>query len=246
LSRAGVFNLSQGSDVDLIIEYQAQLLSGTWVTIRLALLSLMISVMCGLLGAWAKLSKNFVAQKTAAGYTLIVRGVPDLVLILLVFYGGQELVNSFGIATGLWDYVEISQFAAGVGTIGIVFGGYMTETFRGAIIAIPKGQIEAGVACGMDRITIFRRVIWPQMVRYALPGFSNNWLVQIKSTALVSVIGLQDVVYNGFVAGKSTRQLFTFMFAVLIIYLILTAISDLGLRWLDRKYSKGIVRSDNG
>jgi len=232
--------------LNLIIEYQGQLLAGTWVTVRLALISLLIAVMFGLLGAWAKLSKNFVAQKTAAGYTTIVRGVPDLVLILLVFYGGQQLINSFGSVTGLWDYVEISQFAAGAGTIGIVFGGYMTETFRGAILAIPKGQIEAGIACGMSRFTIFRRVIWPQMVRYALPGFSNNWLVQIKSTALVSVIGLQDVVYNGFVAGRSTRQLFTFMFAVLMIYLVLTAISDLGLRWLDRKYSKGIVRSDNG
>jgi len=232
--------------LNLIIEYQGQLLAGTWVTVRLALISLLIAVMFGLLGAWAKLSKNFVAQKTAAGYTTIVRGVPDLVLILLVFYGGQQLINSFGSVTGLWDYVEISQFAAGAGTIGIVFGGYMTETFRGAILAVPKGQIEAGIACGMSRFTIFRRVIWPQMVRYALPGFSNNWLVQIKSTALVSVIGLQDVVYNGFVAGRSTRQLFTFMFAVLMIYLVLTAISDLGLRWLDRKYSKGIVRSDNG
>jgi len=232
--------------VDLIIEYQAQLLSGTWVTIRLALVSLVIAVFFGLLGAWAKLSKNFLAQKTAAGYTTIVRGVPDLVLILLVFYGGQQMVNSIGGLTGLWDYVEISQFAAGAGTIGIVFGGYMTETFRGAILAIPRGQIEAGIACGMGRFIIFRRIIWPQMVRYALPGFSNNWLVQIKSTALVSVIGLQDVVYNGFVAGRSTRQLFTFMFAVLMIYLVLTAVSDLGLRWLDRKYSKGIVRTDHG
>ena len=84
------------------------------------------------------------------------------------------------------------------------------------------------------------------MVRYALPGFSNNWLVQIKATALVSVVGLQDVVYNGFVAGRSTRQLFTFMFAVLMIYLVLTAISDAGLRLLDKKYSKGMVRAEDG
>ncbi len=232
--------------MDAILEYQGQLLAGTWVTIQLAILSLIIALGFGLLGAWAKLSKNLLAQKTAAGYTTIVRGVPDLVLILLVFFGGQELANQFGQLTGLWDYVEISQFAAGVGTIGVIFGGYYTETFRGAILAIPRGQIEAGVACGMSRFTIFRRIIWPQMVRYALPGFSNNWLVQIKSTALVSVIGLQDVVYNGFVAGRSTRLLFTFMFAVLIIYLILTAISDAGLRWLDRKYSKGIVRAEEG
>ncbi len=230
----------------LILEYQGQLLAGTWVTIKLALLSLVIAGLFGLLGAWAKLSKNLVARKVAGAYTSIVRGVPDLVLILLVFFGGQELANRIGELTGLWDYAEISQFAAGVGTIGVVFGGYMTETFRGAILAIPRGQIEAGVACGMTRLTIFRRIIWPQMVRYALPGFSNNWLVQIKSTALVSVIGLQDVVYNGFVAGRSTRQLFTFMFAVLMIYLVLTAISDFGLRWLDKKYSKGIVKTDDG
>ncbi len=232
--------------MDAIIEYQGQLLQGTWVTLQLAIFSLMFSVFFGLLGAWAKLSKNVLAQKTAGGYTMIVRGVPDLVLILLVFFGGQELANGIGAITGLWDYAEISQFAAGVGTIGVVFGGYMTETFRGAILAIPRGQIEAGIACGMSRPMIFRRIIGPQMVRYALPGFSNNWLVQIKSTALVSVIGLQDVVYNGFVAGRSTRLLFTFMFAVLLIYLVLTAISDLGLRWLDKKYSKGIVRSDDG
>ena len=233
--------------MDVLIEYQGQLLQGTWVTIQLAIFSLMFSVSFGLLGAWAKLSKNIVAQKTAAGYTSIVRGVPDLVLILLVFYGGQELVNSIGNATGLWDYLEISQFIAGVFTIGVVYGGYMTETFRGAILAIPRGQIEAGIACGMNRLLIFRRVIWPLMVRYALPGFSNNWLVQIKATALVSVIGLQDLVYNGFVAGRSTRLLFTFMFAVLMIYLLLTAISDLALRWLDRKYSKGVVvRPDDG
>ena len=145
--------------MEYILEYRGQLLDGTWVTIQLALISLVIAVMFGLLGAWAKLSKNFVAQKIAAGYTTIVRGVPDLVLILLVFYGGQQMINSIGGLTGLWDYVEISQFIAGAGTIGIVFGGYMTETFRGAIMAIPKGQIEAGVACGMDRFTIFRRVI---------------------------------------------------------------------------------------
>ena len=96
--------------MDAIIEYQGQLLQGTWVTIQLAIFSLIFSVFFGLLGAWAKLSKNRLAQNTAASYTTIVRGVPDLVLILLVFFGGQELANSIGTLTGLWDYAEISQF----------------------------------------------------------------------------------------------------------------------------------------
>ena len=228
--------------MDLIYEYREQLWSGTLLTIRLALASLAISVTFGLLGAWAKLSGHRLARRLANAYTTLVRGVPDLVLIMLVFYGGQVSLNALGEVTGLWDYVEISQFAAGAGTIGVIFGAYFTETFRGAIMAIPRGQIEAGISCGMTRSLILRHIIWPQMVRFALPGFTNTWLVQLKTTALVSVIGLQDLVYNAFTAGRSTGQLFTFMAAAFVIYLALTAISDLALRALDRRYSIGVVR----
>lgn len=229
--------------MDLIWEYRGQLWDGTLVTIRLAVMSVLVAVVLGLLGAWAKLSKSSVAQRLAGVYTTLIRGVPELVLMLLVFYGGQKLINDIGFALGLWDYVEINAFTAGFLTVGFVYGAYMTETFRGAILAIPRGQIEAAIAYGMSPWKIFRRVIWPLMVRYALPSFTNNWLVLIKATALVSVIGLQDVVYNGFVAGRSTRELFTFMFAVMAVYLVLTIISDVGLRWLDRKYSAGVRRS---
>lgn len=228
--------------MDAIVAYQGQLLRGTVVTLELAVLSLAFAVVLGLVGAWAKLSGNRVAGGLAAAYTTLIRGVPDLVLMLLVFYGGQQFLNQIGVATGWWRYVEVNQLIAGVCTIGFIFGAYMTETFRGAILAVPRGQIEAGKSCGMSGGLVFRRIVWPQMVRYALPGFTNNWLVQIKSTALVSIIGLQDLVYNAFVAGRSTRQLFTFIFAVLIIYLILTAVSDAGLRWVDRRYSRGVVR----
>ncbi len=229
--------------MEAIYDYRMSLLSGTLVTIELALGSLLLSVLLGLLGAWAKLSKSTVARRTAGGYTTLIRGVPDLVLMLVLFYGGQQLINDLGDATGLWGYVEINQFTAGVGTIGFIFGAYMTETFRGAVLAVPKGQIEAGIAYGMTKRQVFTRILWPQMVRFALPSFTNNWLVLIKSTALVSVIGLQDVVYNAFTAGRSVRQPFTFMIAVLVIYLILTAISDFGLRRVDRKYSVGVRRA---
>jgi histidine transport system permease protein/arginine/ornithine transport system permease protein len=228
--------------MEYILAYKGQLIAGTLVTLELALGSLVVAVIFGLVGAWAKLSDNRLAQKMAAAYTTLIRGVPDLVLMLLVFFGGQQLLSSIGAATGWWRYIEVNQLFSGIATIGFIFGAYMTETFRGAILAVPKGQIEAAKACGMSGPLLFRRIIWPQMVRYALPGFTNNWLVQIKSTALVSIIGLQDLVYNAYVAGRSTRQLFTFIFAVFIIYLLLTALSDLGLRWVDRKYSKGIVR----
>ena len=229
--------------MDLILEYQSQLIDGTLMTIKLALTSLVIALMFGLLGAWAKLSSSRLAQRLATAYTTIVRGVPDLVLILLVFYGGQVTLNNIGVMTGLWGYVEVSQFAAGACTIGVIFGAYFTETFRGAIMAIPRGQIEAGISCGMPKSLIFRHIIWPQMVRYALPGFTNNWLVQLKTTALVSVIGLQDLVYNAFTAGRSTGKLFTFMAAAFVIYLLLTAISDVVLRALEKRYSRGVVRA---
>ena len=229
--------------MDLLIEYRSQLWAGLVTTVQLALASLVFSVTLGLIGAWAKLSASRLARGLAGVYTTLVRGVPDLVLIMLVFFGGQVMLNAIGAATGLWDYVEVSQFAAGALTIGVIFGAYFTETFRGAILAIPRGQIEAGISCGMSRPLVFRRIIWPQMVRYALPGFGNTWLVQLKTTALVSVIGLQDLVYNAFAAGRSTDALFTFMAAAFVIYLVLTALSDVGLRVLERRYSRGVVRA---
>jgi len=226
--------------MESIWEYRYLLLSGTVVTVQLAVGSLILSVALGLAGASAKLAHNPISNRFASAYTTLVRGVPDLVLMMLLFYGGQQIVNELGTVTGWWDYLEIDQFIAGIGSIGFVFGAYMTETFRGAILAIPRGQIEAGISCGMTNLTIFRRITWPQMVRHALPGFTNNWLVLIMATALVSVIGLHDLVWNASTAGRSVREPFTFMFAVLLIYLALTAISDIGLRWLDRRYSAGV------
>ena len=229
--------------MDTVIAYMPSILNGTLVTVAVALASLALSVVLGLLGAWAKLSKSLVAQKTGLAYTTLVRGIPDLVLMLLLFYGGQQMLNQLGRSTGWWGYVEIDQFTAGVLTIGFIFGAYMTETFRGAYLSIPRGQVEAGIACGMSPPKIFGRIVGPQLVRYARPSFGNNWLVLLKTTALVSVLGLQELVYNAFTAGRSTRQLFTFMFVALIVYLVLTAISDVGLRWLDRKYSTGVRRA---
>ena len=229
--------------MDTVISYMPSIIDGTLMTVALAVGSVILSVVLGLLGAWAKLSKSRLAQNLGGAYTTLVRGVPDLVLMLLLFFGGQTLLNQLGDATGLWGYVEINQFSAGVLTIGFIFGAYMTETFRGAFLAIPRGQIEAGIACGMNGSLIFRRIIWPQLVRFALPSFGNNWLVLLKTTALVSVLGLQELVYEAFTAGRSQRQLFTFMFVTLVIYLVLTAVSDAGLRWLDRKYSAGVRRA---
>ena len=229
--------------MDAVIAYLPAILRGTSATIAVALCSVVLAVLLGLLGAWGKLAVSRVANAVTGAYTTLVRGVPDLVLMLLLFYGGQQLLNDLGAASGWWGYVEINHFTAGVFTIGFIYGAYMTETFRGAYLSIPRGEIEAGVACGMSGALVFRRIVWPQLVRYALPSFGNNWLVLLKTTALVSVLGLHELVWESFTAGRSSRQLFTFFLVTLVIYLVLTAISDAGLRWLDRKYSVGVRRA---
>jgi arginine/ornithine transport system permease protein len=225
-----------------VIDYLPLILRGMLLTVEVALLSLLIAVLLGMIGALAKLSKSRIARQIAGLYTTIIRGMPDLVLMTLIFFGGQIVVNNIGDALG-WEYIDVSPFAAGVGTIGFIFGAYMAETFRGGILAVSRGEIEAGYAFGMTPLTVFMRITLPAMVRHALPGFGNNWLVLTKATALISVIGLQDMVYNAGLAGGSTRKPFTFFCVVAFLYLLITGASDVGLRWLDRRYSVGVRKA---
>ena len=220
----------------VLLEFGPLVFSGLGVTVFLALLACLLSILFGVAGTTLKLSSYKSLRMVGDAYTTLIRGVPDLVLMLIVYYGGQTLLNQIGASLELWNYIEISPFAAGVGTIGFIFGAYMTETFRGAFLAVPVGQIEAAKAIGMTFSTYLRRIIWPQIVPLALPGFTNNWLVLLKTTALVSIIGLQDVMYNAHQAGRTSREPFLFLFLAFFIYLILTLSSDYGLKWLDRRY----------
>jgi arginine/ornithine transport system permease protein len=138
--------------------------------------------------------------------------------------------------------VDINPFVAGVLTLGFIYGAYMTETFRGAILAIPRGQSEAALAFGMGRTQTFLRIIAPQMVRYALPGFTNNWLVLIKSTALVSLIGLQEMTYIAKQASAATRSPFEFFLFTAGLFLLFTSASLWVLRHVNARYSLGTQR----
>jgi arginine/ornithine transport system permease protein len=211
------------------------------LTVEVAFLSLLISIVLGMIGALAKLSRSRIAQTIAGVYTTVIRGIPDLVLMTLIFFGGQIVVNNIGEKLGL-EYIDVNPFFAGVITLGFIFGAYMAESFRGGILAVSRGEIEAGYAFGMTPLKVFMRITLPAMVRHALPSFGNNWLVLTKATALVSVIGLQDMVYNASVAGGSTRKPFTFFLTAAFLYLIITGVSDMGLRWLDKRYSVGVRR----
>ena len=232
------------------------ILHGSLLTVGVSLLALLVAVIFGLAGAAAKLSGKPVLVGLATLYSTIIRGIPDLVLMMLLFFGGQVFVNFLctfinerlnewlaqGNANHEWtayvpEYIDISPFIAGVLTIGFIFGAYMAETFRGAILAIDRGQLEAAAAYGMTPAQVFRRVLFPQMVRHALPGFGNNWLVLLKTTALVSVIGLDDMVRKAGLAAGTTQLPFTFYMAVALIFLVFTAFSTTLLKWAERHYA---------
>ena len=225
-------------------QYFYSILDGAVLTVGVSLLALLVSIALGLLGAAAKLSGQPLLVGISTGYTTMIRGVPDLVLMLLIFYGGTIGVNNLLEWLGSEATIDIEPFMAGVLTLGFIYGAYMVETFRGAILSIPKGQMEAAWAFGMGRVQAFVRITLPQMVRYALPGFTNNWLVLIKATALVSLIGLQEMTYIAKQASSATRQPFTFFLFTAAIFLAYTSVSLYALRRLNQRFSLGTKRGD--
>jgi arginine/ornithine transport system permease protein len=224
--------------------YYTSILEGAVLTVGVSLLALLVAVVLGLLGAAAKLSGKPLWVGIATVYTTVIRGVPELVVMLLVFYGGTIGLNHLLEQMGSQHTIDINPFAAGVMTIGFIYGAYMTETFRGAILSIPKGQMEAAWAFGMGRVQTFLRITAPQMVRYALPGFTNNWLVLIKATALVSLIGLQEMTYLAKQASAATRSPFAFFLFTAGLFLLYTTVSLVVLRKLNARYSLGTKRGD--
>lgn len=220
-------------------DYFQSILMGSLLTVAVSLASAAIATVLGLLGASAKLSGRRPLVVLATFYTSIVRGIPELVMMLLVFYGGAIGLNTLLEKMGSESAVDLNPFVAGSFTIGFIYGAYMTETFRGAILAIPKGQMEAAWAFGMSPAKTFFRITLPQMVRYALPGFTNNWLVLIKATALVSLIGLQDMTYLAKQASAAAREPFIFFLFTAALYLVYTSVSLWALGRLNARYSLG-------
>lgn len=222
--------------------YLPAILGGLVLTLQVSAASLAIACVFGLIGATAKLSGSRAARWSADIYTTLIRGLPELVLMLLIFYGGQMVVNNLAEKYG-WGYIDIPPFLAGTLTIGFIFGAYLTETFRGAILAVPRGQSEAGMAYALTQRQVLFRIVLPQMIRHAIPGFANNWLIMLKASALVSLIGLNDMVNRAGLAAASTREPFTFYMAVAVIYLILTSVSIFLLSRLEARFSLGVRKA---
>ncbi len=223
--------------------YLPYVLAGVGLTLSVAVGALVLSTLLGIAAAAARLSSRRIPRAIATAYATLIRGVPDLVLMLLIFYGGQIAMNAivqrlgWGGETGS---IDIDPFVAGTITIGFIYGAYFAETFRGAMLAVPVGQSEAALACGMSRMQVLVRIVLPQMVRHALPGFTNNWLVLVKSTALVSVIGLTDLMYRAKQAGAASRAAFFYFVVAAAVYLAITSVSLLALRAVEQRHHRGV------
>jgi polar amino acid transport system permease protein len=215
------------------------LLRGALVTLEIAALSYAAGIVLGLVGAAAKLSGSRVLFVVAELYTTLIRAVPELLLIILLFYAGSSGIAAMLTSLGLGE-AEISGFAAAVGVLGFVQGAYQTEVFRGAILAIPRGQVEAARAYGMSPPLRLRRIVLPLMLPVALPGLANLWLILLKDTALISVVGFTELTYVGKQAAGTTKEYMLFYLAVGAIYLAMTFGSNLLFGLLEGRLRRGV------
>lgn len=207
---------------------------GVFITVTLALATLPFGLALGFFVALAKQSDDGALRLAANIYTTIFRGLPELLTLFLVFYGGQIAIRLAAQAMGFEAGFEVNAFVAGMIALGIVFAAYSSEVFLSAFRAIPQGQYEAGDALGMRRAKTLRLIVLPQLIRIALPGLANLWLILLKETALVSVIGLEDTIRQTGIAARVTKEPFLFFGTACLVYLILTIISSFGIKYIER------------
>lgn len=223
--------------------YGDEILAGLWLTIQLAVASLALGLALGLLAASGKLSDSRLLRGAAETYATVIRGLPEFLVVLVVYFGLSRGIQSLVAVFGHEGYLEINAFVAGVIALGLVFGAFAGEVFRGAFLAVPHGQIEAGIACGFSRWQVFWRIRVPQMWRFALPGLGNLWLVLLKDTSLISVIALNELLRWSKVGAERTNEPFTFYLAAAVLYLAMTVVSNVVLYYAERRASRGVRRA---
>lgn len=221
--------LSFGSD-----GWGDEIAAGVLVTVSLALATLPFGLAVGFLIALAKQSEERSLRLAANIYTTIFRGLPELLTLFLVFYGVQLGVQRIAAFFNPGAYVEINAFAAGMVALGVVFSSYASEVFLSAFRAIPRGQYEGGWAIGLSKWHTMRLVVLPQLIRIALPGLSNLWLILLKDTALVSVIGLSDIIRQAGIAARVTKEAFLFFSVACLLYLVLAILSSIAFGYIER------------
>lgn len=212
-----------------------EIASGVLVTVSLALATVPFGLALGFAIALAKLSGDRYLKLSADIFTTIFRGLPELLTLFLVFYGAQIAIQRILAAMGHTGGIELNAFGAGMVALGVVFAAYASEVFVSAFRAIPRGQYEGAGALGLGRWRTMRHVILPQLIRIALPGLSNLWLILLKETSLVSVIGLADIVRQTGIAARVSREAFLFYSIACLLYLILAMLSSIAFNRIEKR-----------
>jgi His/Glu/Gln/Arg/opine family amino acid ABC transporter permease subunit len=221
-----------------------ELLAGLLFTIQISVCSYLVGFVLGLLGAGAKLSGNKFLYRVGDLYTTLVRAIPELLLIILIYYAGSSAMKALLLGIGLVDEnFQVNAFAAVVAALGLIYGAYLTDVLRGAIQAIPQGQIEAARAYGMQAPLRFRRIVFPQMIRYAIPGMGNQWLNITKDSALVSAVGAFEMAFAAKSAASQTKEYLFFYSIAGLMFLCLTIASMIALTRIEKHANRGVRRA---
>lgn len=226
--------------IEKLAEWSPILLAGFVNSVYIAIGGYTLGLVIGLMGAAGKLYGGLVTRDLLEVYTTVVRAVPELILILLLYYAGSDLLNTVMRSLGYGE-ADINGLAAGIVVIGIVQGAYTTEVIRGAILTVPIGQFEAAKAYGMGPLQIFRRITVPAMLPHALPGLGNLWLIATKDTALLAVVGFTELTLATRQAAGATKYYLTFYLAAGVLYLLLSIFSSLVIKLVESRYRRGIA-----
>lgn len=246
-TRAADFPMSfQAANIGLLVfgdtGWGDELLAGCLVTLELAACALLVGLILGLVLAGAKLSRSLLFRGVGEVYTAFIRATPEFLILLLFYYGIEQAVQSGLDLVGVSARFEMPRFVAAVIGLAAIFAAYAAEVFRGAYLAVPHGQIEAGIACGMSVWQVFGRIRLPQMWRFAIPGLGNLWMVLLKDTSLAAVIAVDDLLRQAKIGAETTRAGLTFYLAAGALYLLLTGLSDAAREQLERRAQRGMAR----
>lgn len=220
------------------------MLQAAAMTVAVSLSGFALGTVLGALAAWGRLSGSRLAAAIASTYTTVIRGIPELLVIYLVFFGGAALLG--WLHRVFWDgqgFIALPAFTAGFIAVGICNGAYQAEVFRGAYGAVARGEIEAAQATGMSRALLARRIVAPQVLRFALPGLGNCWQLCLKESALISVTGLVELLRQSFIGGRSTRDFFSFLLTGAALYLAITTVSSVLFTLAERRALRGLRRA---
>ena len=221
-----------------------EMIMGALMTVLVSASSLILGIVIGIIFAACKLSNIFVLRVIANIYTTIIRGIPELLVIYLLFFGGSGAVMYLAKIFGYNGYIELNAFTIGTIAVGAISGAYSTEVIRGAVNSVQKGQFEAGKTLGLNGYGLYGKIIFPQVARIALPGIGNVWQITLKDTALISVTGLVEIMRQSRIAAGSTHEPFIFYTAAIILYLLITRFSNILFDKAENNYSKGFVSKE--